>query len=250
MQITCVYKISSNSTGRFYVGSAKSFSLRKSGHLCDLRKKRHRSVFLQRHYDKYGIDDLNFEILEIVEDVNLLLQREQFYLDLLKPHFNSSPTAGNCLGMKMSDETKNKLRVLNTGDKNRFYGKSHSEESKRKMSEANKGKSAGSKNYFYGKNLNGNLNGMFGKNHSEQSKKVIKEKRKFQITTEETRLKMSVCRTGSKNHAAKAVICITNGIKYPTVTEAGKVLGVDRTSIAEVCRGQIIHIKGYKFKYA
>lgn len=43
-------------------------------------------------------------------------------------------------GMKLSEETKNKLRALNKGEKNHFYGKKHSDETKAKISTAKKGK--------------------------------------------------------------------------------------------------------------
>ena len=36
-------------------------------------------------------------------------------------------------GKKMSEETKEKLRELNLGENNAFYGKKHSEKSKKKI---------------------------------------------------------------------------------------------------------------------
>ena len=47
------------------------------------------------------------------------------------------------------------------GEKNPFYGRHHTEETKKKLSEANKGKQLGKDNPFY------------GKTHSEESKKRI-----------------------------------------------------------------------------
>lgn len=250
MKITCIYRIYSIATDRFYIGSAKNFAARKAGHLCDLRNNKHHSRFLQRTYNKYGIADLNFEILEEVHDINTLIEREQFYLDSLKPEFNTSPTAGNCLGSTMSSETKQKLRQLNLGEKNKFFGRKHSEETKIKISQAKIGQSAGEKNYFYGKKFTGTLNYMFGRTHTEQSVNKIKERRKTQTFSAETRLKMGLARTGAKNHGAKSVFCITNGITYPTVSEAGKSLNLWRQKIGKVCMGKIKSTGGYKFKYA
>lgn len=62
-----------------------------------------------------------------------------------------------------------------TGDKNHFYGKKHSEETKKKLSLLKQGK----------------LHNRYGKKHSEETKQKMKEKRKLQIITDETRKKLS-----------------------------------------------------------
>jgi group I intron endonuclease len=249
MNISCIYKILSKSTSRFYIGSAKDFKIRKSGHLCDLRNNKHHSRFLQRTYNKYGATDISFEIIEEVIDLSELLKREQHYIDTLKPEFNTLPTAGNSLGAKMSDSTKEKLRHLNTGNKNKFFGRKHSEETKQKISVKQNGKYAGANNYFYGKRFTGEKNYMFGRTHTKEAIAKIKEKRKLQITTDETRLKMSLHRRGANNHAAKSVLCVSNGITYSTVSEAGEALGVWRQDISKVCRGKLKTTGGYKFQY-
>ena len=48
-------------------------------------------------------------------------------------------------GKKCSEETKKKLREANKGENNPFYGKRHSEETKKKLSESHKGKNTWSK---------------------------------------------------------------------------------------------------------
>ena len=62
-----------------------------------------------------------------------------------------------------------------TGKNHPFFGKHHSEETKRKMSEAQKGES----NPMYGRA--GNKNPFFGKHHSEESRKKISEAKKGRI---------------------------------------------------------------------
>lgn len=52
------------------------------------------------------------------------------------------------LGMKYDEEFCKKQSILKKGNKN-MLGKKHSEESRRKMSEAQKGKFAGEKNFFH-----------------------------------------------------------------------------------------------------
>jgi len=55
-----------------------------------------------------------------------------------------------------------------------------------------------SKCYHYSthESFKGKKNPFYGKRHSEATKKIIKDKRKFQVTTEETRKKMRLSRIG------------------------------------------------------
>lgn len=58
---------------------------------------------------KYGYGSFSFEILEYC-DKSEVLDREQYYLDLLKPDYNILTSAGSPLGYIHSDETKAKMR--------------------------------------------------------------------------------------------------------------------------------------------
>lgn len=57
---------------------------------------------------KYGYNNFNLEILEYC-DKNILIEREQYYIDLLKPEYNICKTAGSSLGRKFSIDTKLKI---------------------------------------------------------------------------------------------------------------------------------------------
>ena len=47
----------------------------------------------------------------------------------------------------------------------------------------------------------------------------------------------------------KAVYCITNGITYPTQTEACKTLGLLSSGVSMCCKGLIKQTGGYQFKF-
>lgn len=81
-------------------------------------------------------------------------------------------------------------------EKNSFYGKKHTEESRKKMSENLKGHTAWNKGKIG--IYSGQENPFFGKHHSEESINKIKEKRKLQVITLETKEKMSRNRKGKK----------------------------------------------------
>jgi len=144
-----IYKISSKIKPiRVYVGSAINIPGRWATHLSRLKNNKHHSKKLQRHFNKYGIDDLVFSIMENCEKENLL-PIEQRYIDFIKPYFNICPTAGSSFGIKLSEEHKNKIKkafadkVYSDEDLEKFKsfkGKKHSEETKAKISKSNKGK--------------------------------------------------------------------------------------------------------------
>lgn len=106
--ISGIYKIESIiKPSRFYIGSALNLKGRERQHLGLLKRGIHHSIKLQRHYNKYGKDDIRFVVLLTCE-VSDLITNEQFFIDALNPYFNCSPTAGSCRGVKWTKESKDK----------------------------------------------------------------------------------------------------------------------------------------------
>lgn len=129
ISFTCgIYKIVLKRDGRTYVGSSSKIEQRFAEHKVLLRRGEHHSPYLQRACTKYGLKAFVFEIIEIC-DIDLLLTREQFYIDLLKPIFNSAKVAGSRRGVKMSPETRTKIG-------NTLRGKKLSEQVRANMREA------------------------------------------------------------------------------------------------------------------
>lgn len=121
-----IYLIRNKVNNKVYVGSTvKSLRSRLKRHLIILRLNKHHSAHLQRAYNKYGKESFEFKILEIVDNKNNILQREQYWIDYYKSTglYNISPTAGSALGIKASEERLAKMRKLKP-----------SEETKRKIS--------------------------------------------------------------------------------------------------------------------
>lgn len=158
-----IYKITNLINGKIYIGSTCNFKDRKSKH----KNKRNNSLISKAIF-KYGWDNFLFEIIEYC-DRDILIEREQFYLDTLQPfkENNGYNLLRNCIengwrdhkhtdeskkimsekklgyipwnkGKKgvqeCSDETRELMSRNRKGEKNGFYGKSHSEETKYKLS--------------------------------------------------------------------------------------------------------------------
>lgn len=137
-----IYKIRNIINDKQYIGSSANFHNRKAKHLSDLRRGNHHSIILQRAYNKYGKKAFIFEIIEQVNDENSLCVREQYYLDTFTPEYNVGKFANEKtrLGLKSSPEHCAKMSMSLKGRNSPSKGKKFSEEHKKKISEANKGK--------------------------------------------------------------------------------------------------------------
>lgn len=70
-----------------YIGSAKNLKKRLLAHLSTMRNGKHHNHTVQNVYNKYGIENFYFEILENCSEQDLL-ERETFYIKNLKPDMN------------------------------------------------------------------------------------------------------------------------------------------------------------------
>lgn len=105
----------------FYIGSASGTQGKKAcqlgfynrfrQHLRTLEKNKHSSKYLQNVVNKYGIEGLRFEIIEVIDSTDrvYILEREQYYLDLLNPGYNSSKLA-RCPTIPYTEERKESAR--------------------------------------------------------------------------------------------------------------------------------------------
>lgn len=114
-KISGIYKIQSFiKPERCYIGSGVNIQRRWFEHLTSLKRNKHYSSKLQRHYNKYGRNDLIFSIL-IGCDKEDLIVTEQYFIDCCKPYFNTCIKAYSCFGRKHSEKTKEKIRQKKIG---------------------------------------------------------------------------------------------------------------------------------------
>lgn len=158
-------------TGEAYIGSAVSlsnrfsvyFSTKSVNEVLNRSKSKILSALL-----KYGYSAFRLEILEICNS-NQTIDREQYYLDLLKPEYNILSIASSSFGKLHSEETKFKIsnslkgRILSKEVKEKMSiirtGKIFSEETKNKLSELRRGKPSP----------------FTGKTHSDETRKKMSE---------------------------------------------------------------------------
>lgn len=75
--VQCVYGIKCKTTDRTYIGSTTNLQHRISKHFSELYFNRHRNWDLNNDFQKYGYDDFEVQILEVVSDKKDLADKER-----------------------------------------------------------------------------------------------------------------------------------------------------------------------------
>jgi group I intron endonuclease len=118
-----IYSITCGETGKFYIGSSVNIRERIGQHIYRLKKNTHSNPILQAIWNDDPLR-LVFDCVEMIEskEKSVILQAEQRHLDKAgvgsnRMCMNVLITANSHLGLKRSEETKRKLREANLGKK-------------------------------------------------------------------------------------------------------------------------------------
>lgn len=148
-KLSGVYIISNIKNNKKYIGSCtSSIKQRLNNHKNELKKGKHRNTYLQRSFNKYGIENFTFEILE-EHDPEFCISMEQYWMNMLnvtnrKFGYNIAPVAGNSFGQKRTKQQRenisNSLKGKRKGILNPRYGTKWSEETRLKIANSSKNK--------------------------------------------------------------------------------------------------------------
>ena len=200
-----IYTITNKVNGKIYVGRAIGWKSRIECHKCDLKYNRHRNAHLQNAYNKHGLENFSFELLEEYEP-EFLCSMENYWCNLLNSHhkdfgYNIQPT-NPCGNMSHSIETKQKM---GKSQKGRII----SEEAKRKLSLAMSGRKT-------------------GRTPSKKVKEILSKYNKGRKWTEEEIMRRSLT-------VSKPIVQLTKDGEFIrewiSATEAAKNFNVDTNAI-------------------
>jgi len=177
-----IYKIENKKNSKVYIGQSWDVERRRKGHkACAMRGVKHHLYDAMR---KYKIKNFDFE--QIFVCFPGVIKQEE--LDALEQYYMA---AYNSLDSEYGYNNKD------AGS----HGK-HSEESRRKISEA-----------------------MKGKKRSEEHQRKLSEARKGYKHSKEAKRKMSEAKEGSSGHNNRGTLCITTGEVFPSVKAAKEKYG-------------------------
>lgn len=128
---TGIYQWQHVESGKTYVGSGMELSvrIRRYYNLSYLEAGKNR--YINNALRLHGYSTFSLMILEYIdikdmtkpEARKLVLEREQYYLDLLSPHYNILKLAGKSLGFKHFPEVIDKFSSNNKGINNPMFGR-------------------------------------------------------------------------------------------------------------------------------
>ena len=229
-----IYKIINVVNNKFYIGSAVNFSRRKTRHFSELRNNKHNNKHLQAAWNMYGELAFVFAIIQSIENKDELLEAENVWL---QEHVGKD----YCYNIG-ADATAPMLGK--TGELSPTWGR------KRKPNEL------AAQNWI-------------GKTHTIESKQKISNSLKGHVVPTETRLKISASLSGEKNFnygkprsqsfvdkVSKAILATNNHgaqVTYPSISALREALGMKPPTINRalksgnmITRGKYI---GWSFKY-
>jgi group I intron endonuclease len=175
-----------------YVGSSQNIERRWVCHRSDLRLKKHRNQFLQRAWDKYGSDAFMWRVVEEIDDLDLLLERETFWLREYRAVgrvYNLCPVGGTTRGLRLSAEQRQAISKRQTGVKRSPMSAEH----RRKIGEANRGKVRSAETRRKISEV------QKGKKLSAEHRRKISEASRGRVVSEATREKLRIANTGKRH---------------------------------------------------
>lgn len=264
--ISAVYKITNEQNGKVYIGGSSNVRDRRQQHLWNLEHGCHHIKQMQADYDE-NPNAFRFDVIEYCNP-DTLVELERKYIseyDSMNPDYGYNRESGGNKDKTISIETKQIWSEHRKGEGAAMYGKHHTEETKKKMSENRRGirisdeairRMAETKR---GKKMS--LEARMKMSASRKGRKLSPEHiaamvaaRKGFKHSEESKKKMSLARLGKhmgeENKYHKDVICVETDTIYHGVNEAGRQTGISATHISAACKGKRNVAGGFHWKYA
>ena len=137
-----IYLLTHLESNKLYVGSSENLYRRFKHYYSKSNLTRNANSRIYNALIHHGHSAFSLTIIEYLdvrdltksEAKDIIIGREQFYIDLLNPEYNILRTAGSLSGFKHSNITIAKFKKSKLKENNPMFGKFHTEETKLKMS--------------------------------------------------------------------------------------------------------------------
>lgn len=118
-KISGIYRILNIKNNKSYIGSSVSVYNRISTHKHALLNNRHFNKHLQSAFNKYGLENFTFSLIEET-DISIINQREEYYISLYKSNqkefgYNKRLFCDTNIGKKLSESHIKKLKDSHVG---------------------------------------------------------------------------------------------------------------------------------------
>ena len=222
--ISGIYCIENKINHKKYIGQSVNIYQRRNQHKNELLRNCHDNDYLQKSFNKYGLDNFEFYILEECTPENLD-KREIYYINhyhTLDDNYGYNLKAGGQDGEVTEYGNIKKSNSLKETYQNSDLREIRRQDALRQWS-----------NPEVKAKITGKNNGMYGRKHSDEAK-----------------AKMSNARKGSVSpfRNPTPVLCIELNHIFSCASEAEKQLNIS-TRILEVCKGNRKTAGGYHWQF-
>jgi len=243
-----IYCVTNKTNGKKYIGITKNdINQRLKEHIT---QSRYSDYKFHQAIRKYGKDLFEIEQIDMTDTKENALELETKYIK----EFNTFESGYNMneggVGLVYhTDESKQKMSENNywkgksrSGQLNPMFGKSHSEETKKLMSEKKKGLYSGENHPLY------------GKHHTEETKRKISEANlgkegwnKGKTWSEEYKQKMSLSKKGTVAWTKQWIVTFPDGHteEVDNLAEFCREHKLHRGNMSSVAKGKLKQYKGY-----
>ncbi len=149
-----IYMATNIANGKSYIGQTiQSLRIRSNSHINESLRGVD-DIYFHKAIKKHGREDFKWEIIAECISLEELNRTE---VEMIKKYdtfgngYNLTEGGEGKVGCKYTDESKKKMSKANKGKNNPNYGKHHTKESKKKISKANRGRLVGKKHPLAGK---------------------------------------------------------------------------------------------------
>lgn len=209
-----IYITTNNVNGKRYIGQ-KKMNRNWKNYLGS-------GILLQKAFKKYGKENFSKVIIDFAYSKEELDEKEAQYIKFFdavnSDDYYNLQNGGNTA--ETTEEIKEKIRQshigLLAGEKHPMYGKHHTEESRKKMSESLKGRTCQNK----------------GKPMSDEQKEKLKKTRQ-----------------NIPRRFHKPIICVETGKIYDAICDAEREFGYEQGRISRVLCGDRKTTGGYHWQY-
>lgn len=220
-----IYKYTNIIDGKIYIGQTRKSLEERAENGNNYKGSTHFYNAIQR----YGWENFKGEILEEVETVEEANDREKYYISLYNSTnqdvgYNITSGGWNC---EFAEETKRTISLMakeryKDKTKNPMYGKKHSKEALKKMSD----KKSGTNNPMYGKRMS---------QESKDKRMKTCEERNVNFAREwsnEQKKDASVRMKELSKKWSKRVLCVEDNLIFDSITLAAEYYGVNVTTLS------------------
>ncbi len=206
-----VYQAINLINGKRYIGiSSRGLRQRRSEHISVARCTDSKTVPFHRALRKYGSDMFRFSVVATCDNFDDARRMEVRLIKEWAPYYNATEGGSGNLGLRHTPESRAKISAAARGRKGTFTGRKHSEETRRLISEKNRG----------------------------------------HVMPPQTRLAVKAAfRAYLTAHVMRPVRCSTDGRVFPSATEASRAFGWKDYVVANAVGKTGGRCRGLHFEY-